>query len=219
MSPRVRRNRSRSIPNLVLASSLALVLGCASNESGFERIEHPDRPIERMGFVIYPPSGGNWSLDESTGKDATRLILARDVGAAPKGDKVRATTHITVSFAQPSEEQFSKYFTDQHDALEKLSDEWSQPSTGRFKDLACETSWGTIKGQEFSRVIRRVEERNNPIDPSAVLVMDVRTTWVFHPTKPRTSMRVEFSHRRPDGQPMEPISELEDAFFAKLEFD
>jgi hypothetical protein len=218
MTLRDSRHGRRFVLDFMVAGSLALLSGCAGNPSGFERIHDPELPIERRGFVVYPPSQGDWSLNETTAKDTTRLIIARDVDAAPQGGKIGATTHIIVSFAEPSEEVFSQYFTDQHDALEKLSKELSQPATGRFKDLSCETSWGTIHGQEFSRVVRRVEERENPIDPSAVLVMEQRTTWVFHPTKPRASMRVEFSHRRPAGQPMEPISELEDAFLAKLEF-
>jgi hypothetical protein len=94
----------------------------------------------------------------------------------------------------------------------------SRPSSGRFKDLSSETAWGELQGQELVRVSRSGEERDNPNDPSAVLQLDERTTWLFHPHQPATVVRVVVSHRRPVGGEPPSLVELERSFLAKLAF-
>jgi hypothetical protein len=205
-------------PSFLVACALALLAGCASSSGDVRRVDR-DRPIERYGFILYPPSQGDWSLAEKPETDRTEILLLEGFDAQAPTGKIVLTTAISARIASTPAEVFSKHFKDQHDALERLSKIGAQPSSGRFKDLASETTWGQFKGQEFVRVTRRVEERDNPIDPSAVLILETRSTWIFHPTRPTTSLCVMFSHRAPAGEAMPPLAELEESFFSRLAFD
>ena len=218
----VSRDRSRLAflaPALVAGLALSGLGGCASPTYEFRPIEDPDLPIRRHGFVLYPPSPGSWKLGEWDEKNRAHLLFGEELGAAEPSDKLHATTAITVDIAGMTPEEFAKHFPTQRAALEACSKEWAQPGAERFTDLANETTWGQLHGQEYARVARRVEERGNPIEPSAVLVLETRTTWLFHPTRPGTSMRVMFSHRCRQGEEPRSMSELEERFLARMSFE
>jgi hypothetical protein len=202
----------------IAACSLALLAGCASPQSEFRPIEHPDRPIERLGFVLYPPSDGPWSLNETKEGGVVQLIFEKNSETPKSSEKITPTTFIRVLIARTPPEKFSKLFANQHVALEQLSKDGAQPSAGRFKDLVDEVTWGQLKGQEVSRVLRRVEERDNPVDRSAVLIVESRSTWIFHPTQATTSMWVMVSHRCPQGQEMPALAGMEEDFLSKIAF-
>jgi len=215
-------DRSRLAPSasvLLIISALAWLAGCASPTVGFQRIEHPERPIQRTGFVLYLPSEGTWSMAESDEEGLTRLLFKQDLGAPTESGKIQPTTAISVEIAHTPAERFAELYPNQHAALEAFSTDAAKPSTGRFKDLSSDTTWGQVQGQEFARVARRCEERDNPIDPSAVLVLDASSTWLFHPNRPVTCMWVLITHRGHEGQPMPSIADLEKQFFSKLAFE
>jgi len=200
------------------ASVLAWLSCCVSPAAVLKPIEHPDQPIQRLGFVLYPPAEGKWSMAEKPDGYRTHIILGEFLEPSATSEKIRPTTAISIQIARTPPEEFAKLFASPHVALEELSKECAQPSTGRFKTLASDTTWGQLRGQEFVRVVRRDEERDNPIDPSAVLVLESRSTWIFHPTQPTSSMRVLISRRSLEGDGMPAITDLEENFFSKLSF-
>jgi len=207
--------RGRSL----LATCLFSLLGsCVGPGNGLRRIEHPEQPLEHRGVVCYPPAEGAWWLGEDEEQTESGLLFREDLGAPDPSAKIGPSTFITLFIADTPPAEFSKHYPGQHAALEALARAAARPSSGRFKDLSSETSWGTLQGQEFVRLTRSREERDNPVDPAAVLREDERTTWLFHPHQPATVVRVVVSHRRPAGGEFPSLVELEQSFLARLAF-
>lgn len=195
-----------------------LVASCAAPQGDFKLIEHPDQPIEREGVTIYAPAEGSWSLGEHAEGAELRLLLLKDFGPPAPAGKVIPTTYVALQIVRLPVPRFEQQFPSKHAALEAYAKDTSKPATGRFTDLTSETSWGTLHGQEFVRISRSAEERDNPQEPSAVLRMDTHITFLFHPNQPATAIRVEVSQRCRAGEQMPSLAALEESFLAKLAF-
>lgn len=209
-------SRTRSLAVLLAA---LLFASCAAHPppSEFHPIERSDQAIEHLGVIMYPPPEGTWSLGEKEEDGGAQILFMKEMAASTTG-KIGPSTYVSVNIDRMPADKFSQNFPNQHAALEKLCQKQTQPSTGRFKDLSCETSWGEFKGQEVARVHRKCEERENPQDPMAVLIVETRSMFVFHPRQPTTVIWLMISQRYPQWRSMPPLEELEDRFLSRLSF-
>jgi hypothetical protein len=208
--------RTRSLALLLAALFLA---SCASHPppSEFRPIERSDQPIEHLGIIMYPPPEGTWTLGEKEEEGGAQILFMKEMAASTSG-RIGPSTYVSVNIDRIPAEKFSQNFPNQHAALERICQKQAQPSSGRFKDLSCETSWGEFKGQEVARVSRKCEERENPQDPMAVLIVETRSMFVFHPRQPTTVMWLMISQRYPQGRTMPSLASLEEQFLSRLSF-
>lgn len=209
-------SRTRS---LALRLAALLLASCASHPppSEFRPIERSDQAVEHLGVVMYPPIEGTWSLGQKVEEGGAQILFMKEMAASTSG-RIGPSTYVSVNIDQMPAEKFSQNFPNQHAALERLAQKQTQPSSGRFRDVSCEMTWGEFRGQEVARVARKTEERENPQDPLAVLVVETRSMFVFHPRQPTTVLWVMISQRYPQGRTMPSLASLEEQFLSRLSF-
>jgi len=206
--------RARTLPSLVL---LVVAAGCASQGVPFQPVEHPDQPLEAEGFSFVPIHGKGWRVERADDAGGTAVRSLTWEGAQAPEDSAR-TIITMVLVNQVDQESYGRRFGDPHSVLRALVQEQAAPASDRYHLVTDETTWVEVAGHEAARLVQVSEDREPPAGVQGPLEIELRSTAIAHPTRPRTFLVLTLSQRYPKGQrPVGDLVELERTFLATLE--
>jgi hypothetical protein len=179
---------------LLVFISLPLILAACAAPSAPRSITDAAQRVESNGFSVLPPKGANWYIEESPYGVAFYKRLPPDTLVTPTGASVAVprTYFVLISLVNP---RALKVHTTEDLKREMERTLLEDPGSDR-KIIDYKITPYSTQGTDCVRYVFRVEERNRPFAPGAVLNMPGGGFMCLHPLSAGQAIHGTFSERR-----------------------
>lgn len=197
----------------------AVLSGCSSQSTQRRPVTSSSQSLQAFGVLVLPPAGDGWYVSEQKSAAAWNVLFEKEPRPEDSDKKIRVTTFVRVNVERVDRESIDKKYPSDRAALEHVRDQLAAPASGRFVDAPGRTSWSTLQGATCLRYSRSTEERQNPADPSAVLIIETENACCFHPRDRNVAVWIQVSRRFPRGTAASAVDNLMTTFLQNVRFE